>query len=93
MAEYFLDKPHKPAYLFMRYYIDRARYYLYPIKIWFFVLEQQDLFFGWDELSTPQRLNILENIDYIAGFRLTGIDFPGYEEIYSLNEISILKRQ
>jgi len=72
----------------------RMRFYLYPIKVWWFKDKYNILARRWLHVEVDSKKLVLSRIDFIIGFALNSEDFPGFIEYRRSKEGGvILKRR
>ena len=72
----------------------RMRFYLYPIKVWWFKDKYNILARRWLHVEVDSKKLVLSKIDFIIGFALNSEDFPGFIEYRRSKEGGvILKRR
>ena len=89
--DFFNKYGNQKDYLF-KYFPHRLRFYLYPIKVWWPKIKHKDLAKDWPKLKVKAKTRILNDIDYVAGFKLKEELFPGFEDFLKMKSFSILKK-
>lgn len=70
----------------------RAKFYLYPIKVWWFKDKYKKIIVLWKHLDITSKRLILKNVEYVIGFKIKEKDFPGFFKYAEYKEGTILKK-